>query len=266
MKTILFTLLVSAVLAFILGLLLGFFKKIFHVEVDETVSKIRECLPGANCGGCGYPGCDGYAAACAKGDAPVNACTAGGAEVAAKVGAIMGVTAESIAKVAFIGCRGTKDVALERGKYTGIKTCAGAKQAINGTKLCNWACIGYGDCANACEFGGIKIGKDGLPKINTTECTGCGSCARACPQKIITLAVKGTQGPLVQCSNRNPNKAQILKLCKNGCIKCGKCEKSCESDAIHVVNGLPVIDYAKCSACGKCVQGCPTKVLILSEL
>ena len=103
MKTILFTLLVSAVLAMILGILLGFFKKIFHVEVDEKVGKIRSCLPGANCGGCGYPGCDGYASAVAKGEAPVNSCTAGGAEVAKKVGEVMGVTAETVQKVAFVG-------------------------------------------------------------------------------------------------------------------------------------------------------------------
>lgn len=264
MKTILFTLLVSAVLAMILGILLGFFKKIFHVEVDEKVGKIRSCLPGANCGGCGYPGCDGYASAVAKGEAPVNSCTAGGAEVAKKVGEVMGVTAETVQKVAFVGCRGTKDVALERGKYTGIKTCAGAKQAINGTKLCNWACIGYGDCVNACSFNGLTIGEDGLPHVNNSICTGCGSCARACPQKIIRLNTADLKGVLVHCSNKNPNKAQVMKFCKNGCIKCGKCEKTCEFDAIHLVDGIPLVDYTKCTACGKCADGCPTKVLSLA--
>ncbi|MCR4789770.1 MAG: RnfABCDGE type electron transport complex subunit B [Treponemataceae bacterium] len=264
MKIILLTLLVSALVALILGFLLGFFKKIFHVEVDETVAKIRSCLPGANCGGCGYPGCDGFAAACAKGQAPVNGCSAGGAEVAKKVGQIMGVSAESVPKAAYIGCRGTKDVALARGKYTGVKTCKAAKLAINGTKFCNWACIGFGDCVQACNFNAIKIGDDGLPHVNKKLCTGCGSCSRACPQKVISINNAELKGVIVQCSNRNPVKAQIMKLCKNGCIKCGKCERTCENDALHLVDGLPVIDYTKCTACGKCAEGCPTKVLTLA--
>jgi len=264
MKIVLFTLLVSAVVAFLLGLLLGIFKKVFHVEVDETVAKVRGCLPGANCGGCGYPGCDGYAAAVAKGEAAVNCCSAGGSAVAKKIGEVMGVSAEVTPKVAFVGCRGTKEVALARGNYSGVKTCTAAKQAINGTKLCNWACIGFGDCVNACSFKAIKIAETGLPEVNKDNCTGCGACTRACPQSILKLNNKDLKGIVVQCSNKNPVKAQVLKFCKNGCIKCGKCEKTCESGAIKLENNIPVVDYAKCTACGKCAEGCPTKVLVLA--
>lgn len=264
MKIVLLTLLVSAITAFFLGLLLGIFKKIFHVEVDPTVSKIRECLPGANCGGCGYPGCDGFATACAKGEASVEGCTAGGAEVISKIASIMGTTAEVVQKATFVGCRGTKDVAIARGIYTGIKTCSAAKQAINGTKFCNWACIGFGDCENSCSFKGLKIGSDGLPHVNHSVCTGCGSCVKVCPQGILKVLEVGKSFVKVQCSNKSPVKAQILKFCKNGCVKCGKCEKLCETGAIKLENNIPVVDSKKCNACGKCVEGCPTKVLILN--
>ena len=60
------------------------------VEVDEKEILVRAELPGNNCGGCGYPGCDGAAAAVVKGEAPVSVCPVGGAPVAAAGGAIMG--------------------------------------------------------------------------------------------------------------------------------------------------------------------------------
>ena len=263
MTTILFTFIISAVLALILGFLLGFFKKVFHVEVDPTVAKIRECLPGGNCGGCGYPGCDGFAAACAAGKAPADGCTAGGVATAKAIGKILGVETNAVQKVAVIACQGSCDKALAKGIYTGVSSCAGAKIAINGTKFCSWGCIGFGDCVEVCKFDAIKIGEDGLPHIDREKCTGCGLCVKTGPQKILSTMNAETKGAFVGCSNKNPNKTQILKLCKTGCIKCGKCEKLCKEEAIHLVDLIPVVDYAKCTACGDCVNGCPTKVLSL---
>lgn len=263
MTTILFTFIISAVLALILGFLLGFFKKVFHVEVDPTVAKIRECLPGGNCGGCGYPGCDGFAAACAAGKAPADGCTAGGVATAKAIGKILGVETNAVQKVAVLACQGSCDKALAKGIYTGVSSCAGAKIAINGTKFCSLGCIGFGDCVEVCKFDAIKIGEDGLPHIDREKCTGCGLCVKTCPQKILSTMNAETKGAFVGCSNKNPNKTQILKLCKTGCIKCGKCEKLCKEEAIHLVDLIPVVDYAKCTACGDCVNGCPTKVLSL---
>ena len=88
-------------------------------------------------------------------------------------------------------------------------------------------------------------------------------CTQVCPQKILSTIAADTKGAFVGCSNKNPNKTQILKLCKTGCIKCGKCEKQCKEGAIHLVDLIPVVDYTKCTACGVCVEGCPTKVLSL---
>lgn len=262
MNTILLTFLVSAGLAFLLGILLGFFKKIFFVPVDPTVEKIRECLPGANCGGCGYPGCDGFAAACAAGKAPADGCAAGGPEVAKQVGAVLGVEVKAVKYSAILACRGSKTCAQPKGFYNGVKSCAATKtMGINGTKMCNFGCIGFGDCAAACKFGAITIGEDGLPVFDDSKCTGCGACAAACPQHLILRVPEDQKGPLALCSNRNPNKAAILKQCKNGCIKCGKCERTCKEGAIKLENGIPVVDYSKCNQCGDCVNGCPTHVL-----
>ena len=266
MNTILLTFLVSAAIAFVLGVLLGFFKKLFYVPVDETVEKIRSCLPGANCGGCGYPGCDGFAAACAAGNAPANGCTAGGAEVAKNVGALLGVEAEATRYACLLACRGSKECALSKGKYTGVKTCAATKTVgINGIKQCAYGCQGFGDCVAACAFGALKIGEDGLPVFDYNICSGCGACAKACPQGLIQKVPFERQGAIALCSNRNPNKAAILKQCKAGCIKCGKCERNCSQQAIKLENGIPVVDYTKCNSCGDCVAGCPTKVLVLQQ-
>lgn len=69
----------------VVGLLIGLFLGIagikFKVDVDEREEAVLAALPGNNCGGCGYPGCSGLAAAITKGEAPVNACPVGGEPV-----------------------------------------------------------------------------------------------------------------------------------------------------------------------------------------
>ena len=74
MENIIFAVLVLGAIAIVFGLILSVAAKVFEVKVDERLPKIQECLAGANCGGCGYPGCDGYAAAVAAGEAPLNKC------------------------------------------------------------------------------------------------------------------------------------------------------------------------------------------------
>ncbi len=261
MTIILYTLAVSAALALILGFLLGFFKKVFFVETDETVAKIRECLPGINCGGCGYPGCDGFAQAVANGEAPATGCTAGGKETAEKVCKVMGVANDLVETVAVLACQGSKDHAFPKGFYTGVQTCRAAMVSTNSTKMCTWACQGFGDCTLVCQFDALHMGDDGLPHVDEAKCTGCGLCVTECPQNLLGLFNKSDKGAFARCNNRNPNKPQILKTCKVGCIKCGKCEKACQVDAIHVINGIPIVQYNKCTSCGDCVKACPTNVL-----
>ena len=49
------------VLGLLLGLMLAFVSKIFAVKTNPKVEEIAECLPGANCGGCGYASCHALA-------------------------------------------------------------------------------------------------------------------------------------------------------------------------------------------------------------
>lgn len=264
MQTILISGLVALGVAFILGVLLGIFKQVFYVEVDPKVEQVRSVLPGANCGACGFPGCDGFANAAAKGEAPSNGCTAGGSEVAKKVASILGVDASSsVPNKAMLLCQGCYSVSKPKGSYVGLKTCTAAKLSINGTKSCDWGCIGFGDCAKNCPFNAISLTDDGLVKIDPAKCVGCGICVGVCPQKIIKLFPENLKGSLALCNCRNPKKQVIMKNCKKGCIKCGKCEKSCEPQALKLVDGIPQIDYSLCDACGKCAEGCPTKVLTI---
>lgn len=266
MKIILLTLAVSLSLSLILGVLLGVFKKIFHVEVDKTVAAVRAVLPGANCGACGFPGCDGFAAAVAAGDAPVNGCPVGAAPVAQAIGKIMGVEASSSARVAVLTCQGSYDVCRNKCSYIGVKSCKAAKLSINGTKECDWGCMGLGDCERACPFDAIHINTaTGLPEVDYEKCTGCGVCVAQCPQHVLITVPIDRKGAIALCECRNPKKAHIMKNCKHGCIKCLKCEKVCPNGAIKVTNGIPIVDYSLCNSCGKCIEGCPTKVLTLVQ-
>lgn len=265
MKIILFTVIVSLCVAFVLGLLLGLFKKIFAVEVDPKVQAIADVLSGGNCGGCGFAGCAAFAQAVVDGTAPANGCIAGGPSVAAKVGEIMGVSVSATKKVAILACKGNNDCAAPRGTYNGIKTCAAASQSINGTKLCSFGCIGYGDCVEACQFGALFMGKDGLPVIDYEKCVGCARCARTCPKKLFVIVDGDKKGSVALCSNRSDNKTVIKKNCSFGCIKCGICVKKCPEKCLELVNGIPVVDYEKCTSCGECIKACPDKVLELVQ-
>ncbi len=187
MTTILLSIAVLGVLGAVFGAILAFAAKIFYVEVDPKQEQVRECLAGANCGGCGYPGCDGYAAAVAKGEAPTNKCVAGGAEAAAKIAEIMGVSAGAAEKmVAFVPCSGAEGVAEKRFNYNGPQDCQAAMLfGGKSNKLCTFACIGLGNCVRACQFDAMHI-VNGVAKVDRDKCVGCGHCADICPRHIIT--------------------------------------------------------------------------------
>jgi Na+-translocating ferredoxin:NAD+ oxidoreductase RNF subunit RnfB len=262
---ILLTAFFALIVAFILGFALGFFKKVFAVETDPRVAQIREALPGVNCGACGYPGCDGYAAAIASGEAEVNRCAPGGQAAASKIGALMGVSADAVPQVAILACQGSKDKAPLKGDYVGIPSCRGAKISAGGTKLCAWGCLGFGDCVKVCPFGAIAIAESGLPVIDRAKCTGCRRCVTECPQGLLQAVGREQKGAKPLCSNRNPVKAMVLKTCKAGCIKCELCVKNCPASCIVLENGIPKVDYADCTSCGTCVSKCPTKAFKMLE-
>ncbi len=260
MKSILFSILVLGVLGGLFGALLAYASKIFHVEVDPKQEQVRACLAGANCGGCGYPGCDGYAAAVAAGEAPTNKCVAGGAETAAKVAAIMGVDNAAAEKmVAFVPCSGTAGHAQMRFNYSGPVDCRAAMLfGGKSNKECTFACIGLGNCTRVCQFDAIHV-VDGVAKVNRMRCVGCGACADACPKSIIKL-IPESQKVMPACGNHDKG-AKVMKMCDYGCIGCMKCQRECPADAIVVVDNLAQVDASKCVGCGHCADVCPRHII-----
>lgn len=252
---------VMAVIAFIVGLLLALAAKKFAVEKDERIEQIENLLPGANCGGCGYAGCSGLAAAIVKGEAEIGGCPVGGAPVAEKIGAIMGVEAGAQERqVAFVKCAGTCDKAGKDYEYYGLNDCVMVNMMqAGGPKSCNYGCLGEGSCVKACPFDAIHV-VDGVAVVDKEECKACGKCIAACPKKLIELVPYG-QKHLVACSSHDKGK-DVMKACSVGCIGCKMCEKVCESDAIKVEGNVAHIDPAKCTNCGKCAEKCPKKAIL----
>ena len=252
---------VIGAIGIIIGVLLGIASEKFKVEVDEREILVRAELPGNNCGGCGFPGCDGLANAIAAGTAPVNACPVGGAAVADKIAAIMGVeSGQAVKKVAFVKCKGTCDKTRVQYNYFGMDDCRKVSVVPgSGEKACTYGCMGYGSCVKACAFDAIHI-VDGVAVVDKEKCVACGKCVETCPNHLIELVPYDAKR-LVQCSSHDKGKDGKAK-CDNGCIGCTLCTKQCESAAIHMDNNLAVIDYEKCTNCGKCAAKCPAKVIL----
>lgn len=241
------------------GGLLAVAAKLFFVPVDQKVIDVRNALPGANCGGCGYPGCDGLANAIASGAAPVNACPVCNEDAYNKIAEIMGVTAQQGEKnVAHVMCKGCDSLATKKYDYFGISDCKAAAAIAGGNKSCDKGCLGFGNCVRVCEFDAIEI-IDGVAVIDKEKCTACGRCIEECPKAVISFAPY-SQGVIVECENIDFGKA-VKDVCKVGCIGCKICEKNCPHDAIHVVNNLAVIDYEKCTQCMICTEKCPTRAI-----
>lgn len=249
--------------AFAAGLAIA--SKKFAVEVDPKEEAILGVLPGANCGGCGFPGCGGLAAAIASGKAPVNGCPVGGAAVAEKVAVIMGVTAESgVRKVANVACNGTTENAVQKAKYLGIIDCKAATIAQSGQKGCTYGCMGFGTCVRACKFDAIYIGTDGVAHVDREKCVACGKCIEVCPKSIIDW-IPENQQVYIFCRSREKGK-DVKDVCSVGCIGCQLCVKSCPFGAMSFDNNLPTIDYDKCKQCNICVQKCPTHAIKGKEI
>ncbi|MTI66704.1 MAG: Fe-S cluster domain-containing protein [Firmicutes bacterium] len=246
-----------------LGLLFGsglaVASRVFAVEVDPKVEQIRDALPGANCGACGYPGCDAFADGVAKGEAPANGCPVGGEEASSKIADIMGVDAgSSEKKVARVLCSGNNSKAKEKLEYTGIKDCKAAAMVQGGSKSCQFGCLGLGTCVDACNFDAIYI-EDGIAKIDPEKCTSCGACLETCPKDVIGWVPYG-QDVVVDCNSKDKGK-EVKNGCSVGCIGCQLCVKACPFDAIEFEDNLAKINYDKCENCMLCAEKCPTNAI-----
>ena len=259
--TIVIAVVVVGVIGLLCSVMLTIASKFMAVEVDERIPLVRECLPGANCGACGFAGCDGYAAALVEDpDLAVSLCVPGGATAAENIGKVLGREAGDVAKqVAEVRCSGTCEATSVKMDYKGLESCAAAKLLFGGTGKCVYGCIGLGDCAQVCPVGAIHI-NGGLARVDTSVCIGCGLCAKTCPNHVIDIRPADAH-MVVDCNSRQKG-AGTRKSCSAGCIGCRLCEKNCHTGAITVTDNLASIDYAKCDGCGKCIEVCKAGCLV----
>ena len=258
MSNILYAILVLGSMGLVFGLVLAIASKVFAVKTDERLEPMIEALPGANCGGCGYSGCAGYAQAVIDGKAKIGKCAAGGKASADAMARIMGQEPVEMERmVAFVTCAGTD--AVPKGNYEGLQDCISASRvAGKGTMLCEYGCLGFGNCVAKCKFGALSI-KDGRAFVDHEKCVGCMTCTLVCPRHIIK-AVPYDATVTVPCSSHAKGPI-VLKSCGNGCIGCMKCVKTCPEGAIKVTDALASIDYKKCIGCGKCAEACPRNII-----
>ncbi len=248
---------VLGVLGVIFGSILAFASKVFAVEKDPREEEISAILPGANCGGCGYPGCSGYATAVVKGIAPVTACTPGGAELAAQIGEIMGVTAEVGArKVAEVLCSG-HGCDKTRYDYVGLNDCRAISRVSAGPLQCTHGCLGGATCVSVCQFDAINV-IDGVAVVDPDACVGCVQCVEVCPRDLIHMVPLKTKRHVAVRCNSTDKAAVVRKSCDDGCIACNLCVKACPKEgAITVVDNIARINYDICIGCGLCAKACP---------
>ncbi len=248
-------------LGILFGALLGFASKVFMVEKDERIDRIVSCLPGANCGGCGFAGCGNFAQAVIKNEAPYSACPVCNQDQKEQIASIMGVDAADDGgekMCAVVLCQGASGVAEDKYIYIGVSDCNAAARLRGGQKKCAYACLGLGSCIKECKFGAISI-QNGVAVIDKEKCTACGQCVKACPKNVIKLVAK-TDKPIVLCSSKEKG-AGVTKVCRVGCIGCSLCVKECPVDAIVLKDNIALIDNAKCINCGRCAEKCPRGII-----
>ena len=260
MHDILIPVIIVAVIGLIAGIILTVLSKVLYVAVDEKQAAIRDVLPGANCGACGFKGCDDYAKALAGENPPAaNLCLPGAGGTAEAIAEVLGIKAEAVEKkVAVVRCGGSAEVTDTIMTYGGVQSCIAAKQFYGGQWACSHGCLGLGDCVSVCEYGALSV-VNGLAVVDRDLCMACGLCVKTCPNHVITIAPASKQ-VYVGCNSPQAG-AKVIKTCKEGCIGCRKCEKVCKFEAITVENNLASIDFDKCKNCGLCAKECPTHAI-----
>jgi len=250
-------------LFFGIGLALAAHK--FAVEANPLIEEVLESLAGAQCGGCGYPGCEGYAIAVVTNpEVPPNLCFPGKEMVAERVAQLTGKKMTALEDmIALVRCSRKEGRVSHKHEYIGFASCTAANLGFGGPSACNYACIGLGECAASCPFDAIAM-VDGFPQVNPDKCVACGTCVRACPKRIIELMTLKAR-VYVPCSTKDLGK-NVRKVCEVGCISCQMCVKKCPAEAIAYTDGLIRIDHPKCIAYGPdcqeiCVEKCPRNIM-----
>lgn len=238
----------------------------FKTIEDPRIEQVLEALPAANCGGCGFPGCNGFASAIVKSDTMDGFyCPVGGQTTMDNIARILGRTADvSTKKIAVVRCNGSCEHRPRTNIYDGAPNCAIAATLYGGDTGCSFGCLGLGDCVDSCLFDAIHINPETmLPEVVEDKCTACGACVKACPKNLIELRKQGPKSRRIYVSCMNKDKGGVArKSCEVACIGCSKCQQVCPFDAITIENNLAYIIDDKCRLCRKCVPVCPTNSIL----
>lgn len=266
MNTVVITIISLSVIGSLAGFILYLIARKFKVFEDPRIDDVEAVLPGANCGGCGFPGCRGFAETCVKAE-ELDAlfCPVGGNDGMAKVALALGkVSTLKDPTVAVIRCSGSPVHRARTTRYDSAATCEIASGLYCGDTACAFGCLGLGDCVVVCKFDAIHMNPfTQLPEVIDEKCTSCGACVKACPKAIIELRKKNKKDRKVFVSCINQDKGAVAKkACSVACIGCKACIKVCRFDAITVDNFLAYIDPVKCTLCRKCVEVCPTDSIL----
>ncbi len=236
-------------------------QKRFYVEEDERIPLLMDQLPGANCGGCGYPGCANFAENLVSGSAMVNGCPVSDEESVRELAEILGVEVETGERLlARILCNGGYSKTAIRAEYDGIRSCTAAMVVGGSDRLCAYGCLGFGDCIIACPFDAIKMSEDGIPIVDDKKCTGCGNCVDACHREVIELHPEKHK-LYIFCKNEDAPK-DARKVCIAACVGCGICVRAVEEGQIKMDNNLAKINYGLYGSEPKSpTEKCPTKAI-----
>jgi H+/Na+-translocating ferredoxin:NAD+ oxidoreductase subunit B len=266
LHTALWGLAIFTALGVVFGLTLAAVAARFQVASNPLVDRVRAALPSANCGACGFAGCDAYAEAVVeRKDVPANLCAPGRGTVAQALarltGKEMGVVLD---RVVVMRCTGTSAYAREEAVYAGVETCAAASLVFGGPKACKNGCLGLGDCVRACPFDALSIGDEGIAVVHPDRCTGCGLCVPACPKDLFEFYPRVHR---IELSCVAKDKQSVVRAtCMVGCTLCRKCVAKCPAQAITWDGRTILIDHAACLAYGPscneaCVDICPSFIL-----
>lgn len=266
LHTALYGLGVFSGLGAVFGIALGAAAERFKVAGNPLVDRVRDRLPSANCGACGFAGCTAYAEAVVeRADVSPSLCIPGRESVARAVAELTGKDAGSVQdRVVVMTCHGTSAFARDEALYAGIPTCSAAALIFGGPRACKNGCLGLGDCVRACPFDALFIGSGGIAQVNTDKCTGCAVCVSICPKDLFRLYPRARR---IELSCKAVDKSSVVRsTCMVGCTTCRKCVSKCPANAITWDGRTILIDHDLCIAygpsCGEaCTEICPSTIM-----